>query len=234
MPLKKETNMNLIKPKAIIFDWDSTLAITRPTVIKALEQTLAHFNKAPWEQSKSLRQPLLSLKDNFPLIFGKDSNEAYQYYLKIYQFQNIRPSPHAQEFLEFCQAQNIDISIVSNKEKSLLLEEVNLCYPDIRFSRILGHGDTAENKPSASPVYAVLKNAPYPINPENVWLIGDSMPDTECAYNANIQPILVGHNIKDKAYLKEKRQATPPLIETENFNQLTLLLNDLTDSHINF
>ena len=35
------------KPQAILFDWDSTLAQTRATVVKALEQTLAHFHQEP-------------------------------------------------------------------------------------------------------------------------------------------------------------------------------------------
>lgn len=234
MPLKKETNMNLIKPKAIIFDWDSTLAITRPTVIKALEQTLSRFNKEPWEKTKKLRIPMLSLKDNFSQIFEKDSHAAYQYYLSVYEPELSVPTEGSQKFLKTCKDKNIALYIVSNKERSLLLKEIKLCHPHTTFADILAHGDAKENKPSAAPIKKALKDAIFPINPENVWLVGDSLPDTECAYNANIQPILIGHNIEDEAYLKEKRKATPPLIETDNFNQLTLLLNDLTDSHINF
>ena len=183
------------EPKAILFDWDSTLAQTRPTVIKALEQTLAHFHKAPWEKLKHLRQPMLALKDNFPLIFKEESEAAYRFYLKVYQPELTGPAAGAKEFLSLCQKKNIATHIISNKERCLLLKEVSLCYPDIPFADILAHGDAKENKPSAEPVKKALKSVPYPINAENVWFIGDSLPDSECAYNANIQPIIIGHNI---------------------------------------
>ena len=215
------------KPKAILFDWDSTLAQTRETVIKALEQTLAHFHQKPWEKIKHLRQPLLSLKDNFPLIFGQDSQDAYRFYLKVYQPELSTASGGATEFLTTCLSENIDLYIISNKEKSLLQTEVSLCYPNIPFKKILAHGDAKANKPSAEPVKEALKDVPYPINPQNVWLIGDSLPDSECAYNANIQPIIIGHNITDKTYLSAKRVAIPKLIELENFTETLTLLKDI-------
>lgn len=215
------------KPKAILFDWDSTLAQTRPTVVKALEQTLTHFNKAPWEKTKHLRQPLLSLKDNFPLIFKEDAPTAYQFYLQVYQPELTVPAADAKDFLSLCLKNNIAIHIISNKERSLLLKEVKLCYPDISFTGILAYGDAQANKPSAEPVKKALQYVPYSINAQNVWLVGDSLPDTECAYNANIQPILIGHNIKDEVYLNTKRHTTPALIEVASFNELTDLLKNL-------
>ena len=219
--------MVLTLPKAIIFDWDSTLAQTRATVVEALEKTLRHYQKEPWQNLKHLRQPLLSLKDNFPLIFGDISAEAYQYYLSVYKENTTTPTPFAREFLNLCLKKDITLYIVSNKERSLLLKEVELCYKNIPFVAILAHGDAEGNKPDAAPVFTALKNVPYAINPQNVWLVGDSLPDTECAYNANIQPIIVGHNIQDNSYLEQKRTATPPLIEVENFTELKKLINGL-------
>ena len=212
------------KPKAVLFDWDSTLAQTRPTVIKALEQTLAHFHKAPWEKLKHLRQPMLALKDNFPLIFKEESEAAYRFYLKVYQPELTSPTDGAKEFLSLCRQKNITLYIISNKERSLLLKEVSLCYPDVPFADILAHGDAKENKPSAEPVKKALKSATYPINAENVWFVGDSLPDSECAYNANIQPIIIGHNIKDKTYLALRKTAVPPLITVNTFYKLQDLL----------
>lgn len=219
--------MTTIKPKAILFDWDSTLAQTRATVMKALEQTLTHFNKGPWEKIKHLRRPLLSLKDNFPLIFDQAATEAYTYYMQVYQPELTIPTAGAKEFLTLCIQNNIAPYIISNKERSLLLKEVNLCYSDIHFVNILAHGDASANKPSAEPVKKALQNAPYPINAQNVWLVGDSLPDTECAYNSGIQPVLIGNNIKDDAYLASKRCAHLPLIEVETFAKLTDLLKNL-------
>ena len=215
------------KPQAILFDWDSTLAQTRATVVKALEQTLAHFHQAPWEKLKHLRQPMLALKDNFPLFFKEDSVAAYQFYLEVYQPELTTATVGAAEFLAACLSQNIDLYIISNKEKSLLQAEVALCYPNIPFKKVLAHGDAPDNKPSAEPVKKALQNAPFPINAKNVWLVGDSLPDSECAYNSGVQPILIGHNIKDERYLQEKFVATPPLLHLENFAELTNFLQNI-------
>lgn len=214
-------------PKAIVFDWDSTLAQTRQTVVAALEQTLNHYNMPPWEQTKKLRKPMLSLKDNFPLIFGEKSDEAYDYYLSVYQVELTRPSVGTERFLALCKGLNIGCYIVSNKEKALLLREVKQCFTGFVFDKILGYGDAVENKPSAEPVFFALKDTKIDINPYNVWLVGDSLPDTECASQANVQAIIIGHNIKYQAYLEQKMLAEPPLIMVESFDDITQMVEEL-------
>ena len=220
-------NVMLKLPKVIVFDWDSTLAQTRQTVVAALEQTLKYYNMPPWKQTKKLRKPMLSLKDNFPLIFGEKSDEAYAYYLSVYQAELTHPSVGAERFLALCKRLNIGCYIVSNKEKALLMREVKQCFSGFAFDKILGYGDAPKNKPSAEPVFFALKDIKIDINPYNVWLVGDSLPDAECASQAHVQAIIIGHNINDQAYLEQKMSSEPPLIMVESFDDITQMVEEL-------
>ena len=177
-------------PKAVLLDWDDTLAHTRSSVVEAMEYILKKYNKEPWDITKvKYRDTKKSLKENFSNFFGKDAQRAYDEYLKYYveyAYNKVSPMEKANDFLKFCNQQKIDLYIISNKEKSLLLKEVEFCFPNISFKKILGNGDAPLNKPNPAPVFVALDNVAYEINRDNVWLIGDTKQDTECAYNAEI------------------------------------------------
>ena len=38
--------------RAVLFDWDGTLAETRPAVVDAMEHTLAAYGREPWDETK--------------------------------------------------------------------------------------------------------------------------------------------------------------------------------------
>lgn len=216
-------------PKAILSDWDETLAHTRDAVVETMEYVLKKYNKEPWTIIKTkYRDTAKSLKENFPNFFAQDADKAYREYLEYYvkyAYNKVYPMENANDFLDFCSQKGIDLYIISNKEKSLLLKEVELCFPEIVFKKILGNGDAVLNKPSSAPVFKALDDVKYQINKDNVWLIGDSKQDSECAYNANIQPILFGEGkFTDEKYIKEKTNARIPLLQFNNFNEIRAYL----------
>ena len=212
-------------PKAVLSDWDDTLAHTRNAVVEALEYILKKYKKEPWNITKAkYRDTKKSLKENFPNFFGEDASRAYSEYLKYYTeyaYNKIYPMKNANNFLTFCNQNKIDLYIISNKEKSLLLKEVEFCFPNISFKKILGNGDALKNKPDPAPVFEALDNVTYEINKDNVWLIGDSKQDTECAYNAEIQPILLGKGkFMDDNYIKNKMNSSLPLLVFDGFKDI--------------
>ena len=53
--------------RVVLFDWDGTLAETRPAVVDAMEHTLAAYGREPWDETKrKYRDTSKSLKENFP------------------------------------------------------------------------------------------------------------------------------------------------------------------------
>lgn len=72
-PAQAEAVENVF-PRAVLFDWDGTLAETRPAVVAAMEHTLAAYGREPWDETKrKYRDTSKSLKENFPNFFGEES-----------------------------------------------------------------------------------------------------------------------------------------------------------------
>ena len=213
------------KPKIIAFDWDNTLALNREVVVNAMNKVLSKYGKAEWDIiKKEKRDKNKSLKENFINFFGEDlEKQAYNDYLNFYnEFNYLLQAPeNAKEMLYMLNKQNIYIIIVSNKERKLLLDEIKVLYNDIEFYKIMANGDSEKNKPDASPIFKAVKDLNIEINYHNVWLIGDSNQDIDCAYNANIQPILYGQGkLAETEYFEEKKKATPPMVQILNFKEI--------------
>lgn len=217
------------KPKLVIFDWDDTLAKTRNAVVKAMNYVLSLYNLPEWDIIKEQkRDKNKSLKENFPNFFGEEeAKNAYQKYLDYYNteaYKEVEKINYTDEFLNNLIKNNIQIAIVSNKEKSLLLKEIENCFPKIKFNHILGNGDAENNKPAPDPVYKVMKNYDFELNSNNVWLVGDTKQDTDCALNAKCQPMLMGKGkFMDEEYLKINNA----IKLFDNFKEINEYFNEL-------
>ena len=221
---------NLKKPQVIFFDWDNTLALNRDVVVGAMNKVLAKYGKDDWEKTKKeKRDNNKSLKENFVNFFGVElEKQAYNDYLNFYnEFSNLLKAPdNAKEMLKLLVDKGIKVIIVSNKERSLLLNEISVLYSDINFYKIMANGDSEKNKPDASPIFKALENTNIEINPKNVWIIGDSNQDIDCGYNAGIQPILYGKGkLAEAEYFEEKRKATPSMQQIMDFEEIVEFSN---------
>lgn len=221
---------NLKKPQVIFFDWDNTLALNRDVVVGAMNKVLAKYDKDDWEKTKKeKRDNNKSLKENFVNFFGAElEKQAYNDYLNFYnEFSNLLKAPNnAKEMLKLLVDKGIKVIIVSNKERSLLLNEINVLYNDINFYKIMANGDSEKNKPDASPIFKALEGTNIKINPENVWIIGDSNQDIDCGYNAGIQPILYGKGkLAEANYFEEKKKATPSMQQIMDFKEIVEFFN---------
>lgn len=213
------------KPKAILFDWDGTLAETRPAIVDSMEYVLQQYHKEPWDITKAkYRDTSKSLKENFVNFFQKDAEKAYKLYLEYYEengYNKIKPVDDAEKFMKLCEDEAIELYIISNKERKLLLREISYCFPNIKFKKILANGDANHNKPAPDPVFTALRDVHYQINRENVLLIGDSKQDIECAYNASVFPVLIGKGkFMDDAYINMKKQSKDFLLVFDSFTDL--------------
>ena len=221
---------NLKKPQVIFFDWDNTLALNRDVVVGDMNKVLAKYGKDDWEKTKKeKRDNNKSLKENFVNFFGVElEKQAYNDYLNFYnEFSNLLKAPdNAKEMLKLLVDKGIKVIIVSNKERSLLLNEISVLYSDINFYKIMANGDSEKNKPDASPIFKALENTNIEINPKNVWIIGDSNQDIDCGYNAGIQPILYGKGkLAEAEYFEEKRKATPSMQQIMDFEEIVEFSN---------
>jgi phosphoglycolate phosphatase len=187
--------MSLTKPKAILFDWDNTLADTWPTIYSALKQTFIQMGQEPWTFEETKVNVHRSLRDSFPEIFKDNWEKAGDLYLSNFKkihLDNLIPLEGAEEVLkELMHKEDIYVALVSNKTGCNLRSEVEHMGWGKYFKKVVGAKDAKKDKPATDPVLMALQHSGIEMGTD-VWFVGDSITDMECAYNCGCIPIFYG------------------------------------------
>ncbi len=199
----------MIKPKAILFDWDNTLADTWPTIHQALTETFIEMGHEPWNLEVTKERVHRSLRDSFPEIFGDKWEEAGDKYLSNFKrihLNALLPLEGAEEVLKELLGKDIYVSLVSNKTGCNLRAEVDHIGWNKYFTKVIGAKDADEDKPSPKPVLLALEGSKI-VPSQDVWFVGDSVTDMECAYNAGCMPIFYGdQDLSHERFVKYQPQ----------------------------
>lgn len=194
MPLTKNDTAPIRHPRAILFDWDNTLVDSWATLHEARNHCLAAMGRPLWSLAETKERARLSLRDEFPVLFGERWEEARGIYLdkvREIHLDRLAPLPGRERLLRALAGQEVFLGVVSNKTGEFLRREVaRLGWSDF-FRSIVGAGDAPADKPARDPVHLAL--APSGIPPgEEVWFVGDTEVDMECAWNSGCIAVLLG------------------------------------------
>lgn len=222
------TDFKLGKLHCVIFDWDNTLANSRPVLLAVVNRVLAEYYMPNWDISKKRRHPDLSFRDNFPYIFGEElAEKAYARYRELYLGhvdELISKFPDVDKVLEFFRTRRIPVFVMSNKDRLLMDAELPLLYDKKIFAKVVCGHEAPRDKPHPEQIFYTLDGVmkPSEITPQTVWMIGDSKQDSDCALAANARAIRIGRpiwGIEDKE--------TPGITYINDFTRLlSLLLQD--------
>ncbi len=184
---------NIIKPRAIIFDWDNTLVDSWVVIHDALNATLGDYGMEKWSLEETKSRVAHSMRDSFPDIFGDEwerAGEVFYGHFEKTHLERLSPLPQAENILGELSKMGIYTGIVSNKTGRLLRLEVNHLGWDKMLGTIIGSGDAKRDKPAKDPVEMALSGSSIPPGPD-VWFVGDAPIDMECAINAGCLAVLV-------------------------------------------
>ncbi|HWD58393.1 MAG TPA: HAD hydrolase-like protein [Stellaceae bacterium] len=184
---------SLRRPRAIIFDWDNTLVDSWGTIHDALNFLMAAMEKPLWTIEETRERVRLSLRDAFPVIFGERWEEARQIYMDRFQaihLARLTPLPGRDAMLRALAPAHY-LAIVSNKTGPVLRAEAEHIGWSSLFASIVGAGDAHTDKPHCAPVELALQASGIEPGPE-VWFVGDTAVDMECAIAAGCVPVLLG------------------------------------------
>jgi phosphoglycolate phosphatase len=188
----------MIKPSAVLFDFDDTLIEAGSVIKKSLSATFKQFNIE--ERSLEDINLNLSLRDYFHQIFSDNLQEAREAYYNHYNIfsQQLKALDNAESVLNFLKNKDIFTAVVSNKGGSRLREEIKDKFAwQNYFHAVVGSGDAAEDKPSPFPALLALQNSGL-TNYQDVWFIGDSIVDIQTANKLGCKAILFGGNVIEK------------------------------------
>lgn len=182
------------RPRAILFDWDNTLVDSWAVIHEALNHCMSAMEKPLWSIEETKEKVRLSLRDSFPLHFGERWEEAKTIYLDKFQtihLDRLTPLSGRETMLRALAADGIFLAVVSNKSGDLLRREVERLGWSPLFGSIIGAGDAAADKPACEPVHLALAESGVEAGDE-VWFVGDTAVDMECALNSGCVPVLLG------------------------------------------
>ncbi|MFA5543170.1 MAG: HAD-IA family hydrolase [Bacilli bacterium] len=186
----------------IAFDVDGTLLDTyehiRATYIKVFNKYLPEY-KYTEEEIKSFFGP--PLPDTFNSIVHDDnlteflcdryrdiSKSIIKEYLKVY--------PGTHEVLNLLKKEGYKLAVVSNKQKSAILDGFKVVGLDNVFDLIIGYDSVVNPKPDPEGIRKIEKHYN-----DKCILVGDSLFDIETAKNANIKSIGVTFALTTKQQL---------------------------------
>lgn len=190
----------MTRPRAVLFDWDNTLVDSWPTIHDALHHTFTRMGHAPWSLAEVKARTRLSLAESFPPLFGDRWQDARQLYFDRFHaihLDRIKPLPGAETMLDALISAGLPLGVVSNKTGATLRREVAHFGWDPRFKTVVGAGDASADKPAAAPILKALE----PIGLQcgaDIWYVGDTAMDMECARNAGCSAILLHKNDADE------------------------------------
>lgn len=195
----------LKKPKAILFDWDNTLVDTWPTIHYALEVTFETMGHKPWTMEETKVKVHRSMRDAFPDIFGDEWQKAAELYQETFRsvhLERLTALPDAEDMLQSLhKIDDIYVGVVSNKSSGNLRKELEHINWKRYFKSVVGATDAKEDKPSAEPVYLALSGSSLEAG-EDIWFVGDSVTDMECAHNSGCVPVFFGdRDVNDGSFV---------------------------------
>ncbi len=184
---------SLIRPRAIIFDWDNTLVDSFGTIHAALAETQRAMGTEIWTLQETKERVRHSLRDTFPVTFGQQRwEEARDIFYAAFErlhLDHLVALPGAEDLLREL-AGHCLLAVVSNKTGKYLRKEAQHLKWESLFHRVVGATDCARDKPSAEPVLMALEGSAIKPGPD-VWFVGDTDIDLECAHNSGCTAVLV-------------------------------------------
>jgi len=215
---------NMLKPNAILFDWDSTLVDNWPGVTVAMNAALTAFELTAWTEVEMRARAKRSMRESFPEIFGPDWEKARDIFYATFEerhLDGLRALPGAEELLMELWDRSIVLGVVSNKNGDFLRAEAESLGWDKYFHRIIGATDAAQDKPARDPVDLVLAESGHEPG-DRVWFVGDSLVDLQCGLASGCIPVLVGDDPISEADLVK----WPPAFHFSDCHAMRRMLTD--------
>lgn len=186
--------MTLLRPRALLFDWDNTLVDTWGAIHDALTVTFEAMGREPWTLEQTRQRVRRSAREAFPALFGERAEEATGIFYQAFEsdhLRNLEAREGAEALLRgLAESGSYYLAVVSNKRGDLLRREAARLGWDGYFERLVGANDATRDKPAVDAVEMALGDSGLAPGPE-VWFVGDTDIDMVCAANAGCLPVLL-------------------------------------------
>ena len=211
--------------KVIIFDFDGTILNTEPFIGRLIYETYLKFTGKKLTLEDILRNygpsedgMLINLNDG-----SYDSNEAFEYYLKMYKKMHEEFFTHIDKDLknifEYLKSNDIDTYIITGRSKESL--DISLDILDIRkyFKGYYTGSKKGINKPTS--IRNLMNDHNY--NNKDLLYIGDTVNDINSMKEVDVKIISIAlYNLKNYDKLNELN----PFNVVKDYKELDLKIKE--------
>jgi len=186
----------MIRPRAIFWDWDGTLVDSCAFLHGVHNRVRADLGRAPISRDAFMGHFGAPRAQLYTDLYGPENYDNARELFDIYVTQGhrtgaLKPLPDAQMTLQVASGLNLPMGVVSNKRPAFLRAEAAQFGWAHHFQVMVGAGEAAADKPDAGPLLLALERANM-THGCDVWLVGDTDNDVQCAVAAGCTAVFVG------------------------------------------
>lgn len=212
--------MNAKKIKAILFDFDGTLADTAPGIVNTMQETFKTM-QLPVPTEEAIRQTIgLKLEEGVKVLGRFDDATAQkgaaiyrELFMKI-ELSKIQIFPEVKETLTILQQMGIRMAICTSRGLNSLNFILTANNMNDYFEEIITASANLPTKPAPDMVFELLKRMNLTAN--EVLVVGDTTFDIEMGHNAGCKTIAVTYGNHSTEILATSH----PTYIIDHFNEL--------------
>ncbi len=216
----------MVRPAALVFDWDNTLVDAWAGIVAALNEVFAQFGRPAWTVQQARERIRGSMRESFPPLFGDHWEAAVAAFGPAMQgvhLDHLAELAGTRQMLDIARAW--PLGVVSNKAGPFLRREVEHLGWSGRFGAVIGAGDCAADKPHPAPIWRALAMIGVQPGPA-VWYIGDTALDMQTAHAAGCTAVLLGDAAHDGGLALMQGSACPPGLHFADAGALARFLEE--------
>ena len=155
--------------------------------------TLAAMEQPAWSFDETRKRVRRSMSEAFPELFGENwetARDVFYHRFRAIHLEKLVTLPGAREMLDALSKREFYLGVVSNKRGENLRREVAHLGWEAYFGCLVGAADAVRDKPAPEVVELALAGSGVAPG-EEVWFIGDTGIDLECAHKSRCVPVLL-------------------------------------------
>jgi len=190
--------------KAVLFDFDGTLADTNPLIYRTFKETFEKMlpeKKFTDVEIYDCIGPTLDETGNkyFP-EYPQKFVDNYRELNAIYHDEMIKIYPGVLEMVAQLKKKNLRLAIVSSKKRDFVIRGLKIVGLYEYFDFIVASDDVVKHKPDKEPLMKAINH--YNITSNECLMVGDNSHDIHGARNTGVKSIAVGWALKGVEYMK--------------------------------
>ena len=186
----------LTMPKAILFDFDGTLANTAPGIVLTMQKTFQEMC-LPIPTDEEVRHtiglPLKKCLQTLGQLSDKEAEEGTAIYRKlfpVYEIEHISIFPSVSETLSLLFSQGIRMAICTSRNK-FSLDSILQRYALKNYFETILTADTHQLNPKPAPDMALVLMERLQVNASQTLVVGDTTFDIEMGNRAHCATVAV-------------------------------------------